>query len=179
MASVSSQLWIGGLGPGGLDSWHSLYERDVPSKTKAMEQKTYIQHFNTKNNPHTKKSYYIKTPSPPTKNINSLLYLEGEHIVLILQLLRAWGHSLTDEHGKYVEQELVRNRRLEGSEKKHGWLFWLYYPLLHCLISSSPLWESPFSKQYLMGCDRRFFLFAQVAWMGREKTKTSKQQSKA
>jgi len=44
--------------------------------------------------------------------------LKGEHIVLILQLLRAWGHSLTDEHGKYVEQD-------EWDEKtKEVWIAW-------------------------------------------------------
>lgn len=31
--------------------------------------------------------------------------LKGEHIVLILQLLRAWGHSLMDAEGKYMEQD--------------------------------------------------------------------------
>ena len=31
-------------------------------------------------------------------------WFQGEHIVLILQLLRAWGHSLMDAEGKYMEQ---------------------------------------------------------------------------
>lgn len=29
---------------------------------------------------------------------------QGEHIILILQLLRAWGHSLVDDEGNHVEQ---------------------------------------------------------------------------
>ncbi|CAL1127836.1 unnamed protein product [Cladocopium goreaui] len=49
--------------------------------------------------------------------------LKGEHIVLILQLLRAWGHSLMDTEGKYMEQDEWDEHTKElwiGWRKLHG-----------------------------------------------------------
>lgn len=49
--------------------------------------------------------------------------LKGEHIVLILQLLRAWGHSLMDTEGRYMEQDEWDDRTKElwiGWRKLHG-----------------------------------------------------------
>eukprot|EP00913_Durusdinium_trenchii_P032041 g30008.t1 len=44
--------------------------------------------------------------------------LKGEHIILILQLLRAWGHSLVDDEGNHVEQD-------EWDERtKELWIEW-------------------------------------------------------